>query len=118
MSKKLAIVCLPPLRVTLTFHDDLRHRLDHAQRGHGHAGVIVGLADVGQLQDVSADGHVVLGRQVFRPQHPLDVWHGGAHGHAGDVDVAPRHDLAVCRGDGEARGNPAHWSGAQLGRGH
>ena len=97
----------------LTFDGDLGRGLDHAQRRYGHTGVVGRLPDVGELQDVAADGHVILWRQVFCSQHPLHVRHRGAHGHTGDVDVSPRHDLAVCWGDGEARGDTAHWTRQQ-----
>lgn len=91
-----------------TFHNNLCHRLDHAKCRHSDACVIVGLPYVSQFQDVAADGHVILGRQVFCSQHPLDVRHRGAHSYTGDVDVPPWHDLAVRWGDGEAWGDTTH----------
>ena len=93
---------------TGTFDGDLSHGLDNTQGGHGHAGVVGRLHHVGELQHVAADGHVVLRSQVLGAQHPLDVGHGRAHRHAGDVHAAARHDLAVRRRDGEAWWDPTH----------
>ena len=96
------------LSVTHTFDGYLRHGLNHPQGGHGHAGVVGRLPDVGELQHVPPDGHVVLGRQVLGSEHPLHVRHGGAHRHARDVDAAARHDLVVSGRDGESRGHSTH----------
>lgn len=97
-----------PCSPSLTFHRDLGNGFDDSQAGHGHAGVVGGVLDVRELQDVPAHGHVILGRQVLRSLHPLHVGHGRPHGHAGDVDVAPGHDFMADREDGEARGHTAN----------
>lgn len=92
-----------------TFHCYLCHGLYHSQGWHGHTGVVGRLPDICELQDIASDGHVVLRREVFRPQHPFDIGHGGAHRHTRDIDAATRHDLIVCRRDGEPRWHPAYW---------
>lgn len=85
----------------LTFHSDLGRSLDHAQRGYGHAGVVGRLADVGELQDVAANGHLLLSRELHLAARPLDVRHGGADCHACQVDAAAGHHLMIGGGDGE-----------------
>lgn len=105
----------------LTFHQDLGHGLDDPQAAHGHARVVGRFSHAVELQHVAPDGHFVLGGEVLGAQHPLDVRHGRAHRHTGDVDAPSRHDLVVRGEDGKTRGHAAHWerrrAGADRGRG-
>ena len=45
--------------------------LDDAELAGGHAGVVAGVPDVGQLQHVLADGELRVGGQVPGPLPPL-----------------------------------------------
>lgn len=92
----------PPQRwVFLTFDCDLSCSLDHAQGGYGHTGVIGRLADVGELQYIAANGHLILPGQLHFTTYPLDVRHGSADCNAGQVDAASGHHLMIGGGDGE-----------------
>ena len=94
---------------TFTFNANLGIVLDVAELGRGDARVGGRLADVGQHQDVLADGDVVFGRQVDGAEAPLYVWHRRADGDAGQVGGAARHDFDLLRRDGEMRWYSADW---------
>ena len=54
-------------------------------------------------------GQTVLGGDVFGALPPLDVGHGAADRHAGDVEVGPLVDLVLgVRLDGKVGWHPAH----------
>lgn len=88
-------------RVFLTFDSDLGYGLDHAQGGYGHTGIVGRLSDVGELQDVAANWHLLFLGQLHLTTHPLDIWHGSTNRNTGQVDAATRHHLVTGRGDGE-----------------
>ena len=93
-------------RLTLNLHHGVG--LNDAQLGGGHTGVVAGVADVAQLQDVLPDGEVGVGGEVSGAFPPLDVGHGAAHGHAGDVQVGPvLHFVLRLRPPGEVRRDTA-----------
>ena len=93
-------------RLTLNLHHGVG--LNDAQLGGGHTGVVAGVADVAQLQDVLPDGKVGVRGEVPGALPPLDVGHGAAHRHAGDVQVGPVLHLVLClRSDGEVRRDTA-----------
>ena len=82
--------------------------LDDAQLGGSDTGVVTGVSDVAQLQHVLPDGEVAVRGEVPGALPPLDVGHGAAHRHAGDVQVGPvLHLVLRLRSDGEVRGDTA-----------
>ena len=82
--------------------------LDDAELAGGDTGVVARVPDVAQLQDVLSDGKVGVRGEVPGALAPLDVGHGAAHRHAGDVQVGPVLHLVLClRSDGEVRGDTA-----------
>lgn len=97
----------------LTFDSDLSGGFDHAQRGDGHAGVVGRLADVGDLQHVPPQRHLLLLGQLHHAHHPLDVRHRGADCHAREVDAAARHHLLVGGRDGESGRDSSYYGGAE-----
>ena len=92
-------------RLTLNLHHGVG--LDDAQLGGGDTGVVAGVSDVAQLQHVLPDGEVGVGGEVPGALPPLDVGHGAAHRHAGDVQVGAVLDLVLgLRSDSEVRRDP------------
>lgn len=61
------------------------------------------LAYVSQLQDVLADRHTVLRRQLDCSKPPLDARHWRPDGHAREVDCAAGRHLRAFRQNGEMR---------------
>lgn len=102
--------------MSLTFDSDLSCRLDHAQGGYGHAGVVGRLTDVGEFQDVAADGHLLLPGQLYFTAHPLYIRHGSTNSHAGQVDAATGHHLVIGGGDGETGRHTANCRGKEMER--
>ena len=81
--------------------------LDDAELGGGDTGVVAGVSDVAQLQHVLPDGEVAVRGEVPGALPPLDVGHGTAHRHTGDVQVGAVLDLVLgLRSDSEVRRDP------------
>ncbi len=100
-------------KVSLTFDGDLSRGVDHAQGRYSHTGVVSWLPDVGELQHISANGHLLLFGEFLFPLHPLHIGHGSAHRHAGEVHAAARHHLVIGRWDWETwRNSPDCWRSA------
>lgn len=87
---------------TMTFDTDLRCGLDDAQRRWGHTRIVGRLPDIGELQHIPANRHLILPGQLQLPTHPLQKWHGGADCNTRQVNAAPGHHLLVRGRDGEA----------------
>lgn len=99
--------------MSLTFDCDLSRGVDHSQGGYRHTGVVSRLPDVGELQHISANGHLLLFGEFLFALHPLHIGHWSAHGHAGEVHAAARHHLVIGRRDWETRRNsPDCWRSA------
>ena len=82
--------------------------LDDAQLGGSDTGVVTGVSDVAQLQHVLPNGLVAVRGEISGALPPLDVGHGAAHRHAGDVQVRPvLHLVLGVRSDGEVRRDTA-----------
>ena len=77
----------------LTFDLDLGRGLDRAELGGGDAGVVVGVADVGEHQDVLAERLLVVAAQLARAEAPLDLRQRRARRRARQVRVASGHHL-------------------------
>ena len=72
------------------------------QFGGSHTSVVVGVANVLQLQHILANGQLVVRGEVSGALPPLDEGHGAAHRHAGDVDVSSvLHFILGIWSDGE-----------------
>jgi len=93
-----------------TFNADLSIVLDVAEVWRGDARVRGRLSDVRQLEDVLADRHAVLRRQLDGAQPPLDARHRRPDRHAREVDRAARRHLRALGQDGEMRRNTPHCS--------
>lgn len=104
----------PPQRPTfLTFDSDLGRGLNHAEGGHGHTGVVGRLPDVGELQDVAANRHLLLPGQLHLAAHPLHIRHGSTDRNAGQVDAATGHHLVIGGGDGETGRHTTYCKGKE-----
>lgn len=85
----------------LTFDNDLSCSLNHAEGGNGYTGVVGRLTDVGEFQDIAANWHLHLPRQLHLATYPLHIRHGSADRNTGQVDAASRHHLIIGWGYGE-----------------
>ena len=105
--KEIFVIGTQVLLLTLDLHYGVS--LDDAELGGSDTGVVTGVPDVAELQDVLSNGKLVVGREVPGALPPLYEGHGAANSHAGDVDVRSVLHLVLClRSDGEVRRNSPH----------